>query len=240
MTADERPQRLRVAYRKGGALRYVGHLDLMRTWERALRRAGLPLAYTQGFSPHARLALGAPLAVGFEGERELLDVWLSPSAPPLEVARRLGEALPDGLAVLAVEEIDRALPSLQSDITSATYELAFEAGDADAADLRWRAEGLLAAHSLEWEEQRGDRSRRYDLRATVRAVEVREEGGRVVLALDLEAREGLTGRPLAVLEAMGVRAVPAVRRRTGLRLGEPPPAPPPAEPQADDTGEALP
>ena len=238
---DERPQRLRVAYRKGGALRYVGHLDLMRTWERALRRAGLPLAYTQGFSPHARLALGAPLAVGFEGDRELLDVWMSPPAPPAEVARRLGGTLPDGLAVLAVEEIDRALPSLQSDITSATYELAFDAADADAADLRWRAEGLLAAHSLEWEERRGDRTRRYDLRAAVRAIGVREEGGRVVLTLDLEAREGLTGRPPAVLEAMGVRAAPAERRRTGLRLGEPPPAPPQPPPAGDaDPEDALP
>ena len=77
MTQNERPQRLRVTYRKADALRYVGHLDLMRTWERSLRRARLPLAYTQGFSPHARLALGAPLAVGFRrraGTARRMDV----------------------------------------------------------------------------------------------------------------------------------------------------------------------
>jgi radical SAM-linked protein len=226
---DERPQRLRVAYRKAGNVRYVAHLDLMRTWERALRRARLPLAYSQGFSPHARLALGAPLAVGFAGERELLDVWMTPRVEPLEVARRLRSALPEGLEVLAVEEVAHELPSLQSEITSATYELVFDRDDLDAEELRWRVEGLLAAHSLEWEEQRGQKTRVYDLRATVRDLEVRDEGERVVLALDLEAREGLTGRPLSVLEALGERAAPCERRRTGLRLGAPEPAPAAAE-----------
>ncbi len=229
---DERPQRLRIAYRKAGAVRYVAHLDLMRTWERALRRASLPLAYTQGFSPHARLALGAALAVGFEGERELLDVWMSPPVAPLDVARRLGAVLPEGLEVLAVEEIAHELPSLQSAITSATYELVFDRAEVDAKELRWRVEGLLAAHSLEWEEQRGQKTRSYDLRATVRDLEVREEGDRVVLALDLEAREGRTGRAQSVLDALGERALPRERRRTGLRLDEPEEAEPAAAPEA--------
>lgn len=218
---DERPQRLRVTYRKVDAVRYVGHLDLMRTWERALRRAQLPLAYTQGFSPHARLALGAPLAVGFEGERELLDVWVAPPVTPLDVARRLNAELPAGLSAVAVEEVAHEEPSLQSAITSATYELVFDRAAVDAAELRWRAEGLLSAHEMEWEEQRGQKTRVYDLRATVRNLQVRTEPGRVVLALHLEAREGLTGRPLSVLDALGERAAPVRRRRTGLLLNEP-------------------
>ena len=229
---DDRPQRLRIAYRKAGVVRYVAHLDLMRTWERALRRAGLPLAYSQGFSPHARLALGAALAVGFEGERELLDAWMSPPVAPLDVARRLAAVLPEGLEVLAVEEIAHELPSLQSAITSATYELVFDRAEVDPDELRWRAEGLLAAHSFEWEEQRGQKTRNYDLRATVRALQVREEGDHVVLALDLELREGLTGRALSVLDALGERATPRERRRTGLRLDEPEEAAPATAPEA--------
>ena len=219
---DQRPQRLRVTYRKAGALRYVGHLDLMRTWERALRRAGLPLAYSQGFSPHARLALGAPLAVGFEGERELLDAWMAPPVAPVEVAGRLGGELPDGLSVVAVEEVAHEEPSLQSAITSATYELVFDRADVDADELRWRVDGLLATHELEWEEQRGQKTRIYDIRATVRDIDVRAERGRVVVSMHLESREGLTGRPLSVLDALGERAKPRERRRTGLRLNEPP------------------
>ena len=219
---DERPQRLRVTYRKTDALRYVGHLDLMRTWERAFRRARLPLAYTQGFSPHARLALGAPLAVGFEGDRELLDAWMSPHVAPLDVVTALRVELPDGLSVVAVEEVAHEEPSLQSAITSATYELVFDRADIDRDELQWRVAGLLATHELEWEEQRGQKTRVYDLRATVRDLDVRMERERVVVAMHLEAREGLTGRPLSVLDALGERAAPRERRRTGLRLNEPP------------------
>ena len=222
MTQHERPQRLRVTYRKADAVRYVGHLDLMRTWERALRRAHLPLAYSQGFSPHARLALGAPLAVGFEGERELFDVWMSSRVTPLEVVEQLRGELPAGLSVVAVEEIAHEEPSLQSTITSATYELVFDRAEIDAAELRWRVDGLLSTHALEWEEQRGPKKRVYDLRATIRDLDVRVEAKSVVLALHLEARDSLTGRPLAVLDALGERATPRERRRTGLRLGEPP------------------
>ena len=219
---DERPQRLRVTYRKADALRYVGHLDLMRTWERAFRRARLPLAYTQGFSPHARLALGAPLAVGFEGDRELLDAWMSPHVAPLDVVTALRVELPDGLSVVAVEEVAHEEPSLQSAITSATYELVFDRADIDREELQWRVDGLLSTHELEWEEQRGQKTRVYDLRATVRDLDVRMERERVVMVMHLEAREGLTGRPLSVLDALGERASPRERRRTGLRLNEPP------------------
>ncbi len=218
---DERPQRLRVTYRKADALRYVGHLDLMRTWERSFRRARLPLAYTQGFSPHARLALGAPLAVGFEGDRELLDAWMSPHVAPLDVVTALRVELPDGLSVVAVEEVAHEEPSLQSAITSATYELVFDRADIDREELQWRVDGLLATHELEWEEQRGQKTRVYDLRATVRDLDVRVERERVVMVMHLEAREGLTGRPLSVLDALGERASPRERRRTGLRLNEP-------------------
>ncbi len=67
------PQRLRITYRKDGPAKYVAHLDLMRTWERAIRRATLPLAYSQGFSPHARIAMAAPLLTS---QRLIQQQWL--------------------------------------------------------------------------------------------------------------------------------------------------------------------
>ena len=220
MSQDERPQRLRVTYRKAGALRYIAHLDLMRTWERGLRRARLPLAYTQGFTPHARIAMGAPLPVGTIGERELLDVWLSPPVAPEEFARRLAPALPEGLTLLAVREAAHELPSLQSQIRSATYEVAFARGDLDAAGVGERLDALLALDTLDWEEQRGAKTRRYDLRAAIRGLGLREEGERLVLAMDLELNEQRTGRPVSVLAALGVEARPASVVRTALRFGE--------------------
>ncbi|MCL4464985.1 MAG: TIGR03936 family radical SAM-associated protein, partial [Chloroflexi bacterium] len=75
-------QRLRVSFSRGEAAKYVSHLDLARLWERALRRARLPVAYSAGFTPHARLAFAAPLAVGITASAELVDVYLSELVPP--------------------------------------------------------------------------------------------------------------------------------------------------------------
>ena len=205
-------------------MRYIAHLDLMRTWERSLRRARLPLAYTQGFTPHARIALGAPLPVGTVGERELLDVWMSPAIAPEEFARRLAAVLPEGLTLLAAQEAAHELPSLQSQIRSATYEVAFAPDALDADDVRARLDALLALETLDWEEQRGAKTRRSDLRAAIRDLVLREEGERLLLAMDLELNEESTGR--RPLRARGARhrgapgerrAHRAAARRAGAR-----------------------
>ena len=68
--------RLRITFSKSGALRYTGHLDLQTTWERTIRRAGLPLAYTHGFHPGPRIQIASALPLGFIGRAEIVDIWL--------------------------------------------------------------------------------------------------------------------------------------------------------------------
>src|SRR5438552_30662 len=116
-------QRLRVTFSATGPLKYVAHLDMMRTWERAIRRASLPLVYTHGFSPHARISLAAPLPVGVVGRRELMDIWLEPPVAADDATQRLQSAMPPGLETLAIEEVADALPSLQSLLRAARYEV---------------------------------------------------------------------------------------------------------------------
>ena len=74
--------RLRVRFGRGPEVKFISHLDVMRFWERAFRRARIPLAYSEGFSPHPRISLAAPLPVGVTSEAELMDVmvsrWISP------------------------------------------------------------------------------------------------------------------------------------------------------------------
>ena len=216
-------QRLRITYRKFGPTQYVGHLDLMRTWERAIRRARLPLAYSQGFSPHARMALAAPLPVGTLGERELMDIWLAEPVAPGEAAERLAAALPPGLGIVDVEEVGERLPSLQSSTRRAHYEVRFAARDIDAGALRARCAELLARETLDWEEQRpgSDRVRRYDLRATVVALALHERGDQAVLEMQLTQEEARTGRPTSVLAALGVDATPLEIVRTAIEADRP-------------------
>ena len=92
--------RYRVEFRKDGAARFVSHLDLQATFERALRRARLPLAFSQGFHPRPRLQFEEPLALGWTSERECLWVDLTTVFPPRELLSRLRAQLPDGLEPL--------------------------------------------------------------------------------------------------------------------------------------------
>jgi radical SAM-linked protein len=214
-------QRVRVTFAKEGPLRWVAHLDLMRTWERAIRRATLPLSYSQGFSPHAKIALAAPLPVGVEGTRELIDIWFDDSLSLDEVARRLTAVMPPGLSISSVEQVAEELPSMQSCLESARYEMRFAAGAVERADLEGAVARLLALDGLDWEEQRGQKVRRYDLRATVLALSTREEDdGTVVLEMHLSLEQGRTGRPSQVLKALGVEAEPAATIRTAIAFAE--------------------
>ena len=107
---------VRIVFSKTGRARYISHLDLNRTMTRAVRRAELPIWYTEGFNKHPYLTFAAPLSLGFEGERETMDLRLEHDMPMTELAARLDAVMPEGLHVLeaapAVKkagEVDRAV-----------------------------------------------------------------------------------------------------------------------------------
>lgn len=222
------PQRVRVVFRKRGVLQWVSHLDTMRAWERTLRRAGLPLAYTQGFSPHPRIALAAPLPVGFEGERELMDIWLDPALDPTLVQRRIEPKLPPGLEIVEVEEVAERLPSLQSLLRTACYRVSYHRAAVDPSALETRLADFLALESLSWEERRGEKTRTVDVRAGVLEAALSTEPasgsegeGIVVLTLRLSLEEGRGVRAQSVVEALGLEAEPFSMVRTELELDRP-------------------
>lgn len=213
------PQRLRVTYRKTGAARYVAHLDLMRAWERAIRRAHLPLTYSQGFTPHPKLQLAAPLPVGTAAEREFIDVWLDDALPAPEVAERLGRQLPGGLGIVEVREVDERAPSLQSDSTAARYEVRYASAEVDLAATRGAIEEFMTLETLPWVEERGERTRSFDLRQAVLDVGLRATGDEVALEMRLSLRDGGSARPSSVASALGLAEVaPLLTTRVAIEL----------------------
>jgi radical SAM-linked protein len=201
-------QRLRVTFAKGDAIKYTSHLDLARAWERALRRGGVPLAYSAGFNPRPKLQLAAALPLGHTGEAELLDVWLEEPMPVEAFLRALMPVLPNGLTASRVTLVGAKEPALQTEIVAAEYivtvewcpEMAEARSGPDEA-IEARIERVLAAEELP-QERRG---RQYDLRPLIERLWVeRMEEGTVVLGMQLAAREGATARPEAVLEALGM------------------------------------
>ncbi len=214
-TPAGRRSRYRVRFGKAGPLRYTSHLDLARTWERLLRRAGLPLVYSQGFNPRPKMQLAAALPLGYASTAEVLDIWLEGGAPEPEVMLpRLREVAPEGLSVEDVEVVDLRGPALQTLTRGATYEIVVE--DAiDRAALAERVEALLARSEI-WRERRG---KRYNLRPLIHAITVLPgDRPRLRVELGLSQQEG-TGRPDEVLDVLGLDGLTAHITRTAITFG---------------------
>lgn len=203
--------RIRIEFAKTAHMRYTGHLDLHRTWERTFRRAGLPLAYSQGYHPKPKLNLASALPLGFTSECEVLDAWLEEDLPLEEVFKRLREAAPPGIHISAVQQADEREPALQVQVQAAEYVITL----LDPPDnLVEKVEALLAAGTL----PRERRGKPYDLRVLVQALTVLspDEDGQARLFARLEAREGATGRPEEVLDQLGYDSLRARIQRTQL------------------------
>lgn len=190
-------QRLRITYRVDGPLRYASHLEQMHAWERAARRAGIPLAYSGGYNPRPKMQIAAALPVGFGAEGELLDVWLEEEVIPAAARAALNETLPHGLAAAEIHPVALDEPALQTRILSAGYRAVVETEEPIPA-VRQRIADLLAASTL----PRERRGRPYDLRPLIEELHIIEDASPLTLFMRLAAREGATGRPEEVLDAL--------------------------------------
>ena len=199
--------RLRITFSKMAALRYTGHLDLHRLWERAARRAGLPLSYSHGFHPLPRLQLASALPLGCSGRAEILDLWLEDqplsdrlAGSPEACRVLLQSALPNGLTVTDAEQVDEKSPALQTLVEAAEYEVTLL--DPPAKDLEQKLANLMQSGSL----PRVRRGRSYDLRPLIERLDLRAGDGSSdpVLEMTLANRESATGRADEVLVELGI------------------------------------
>lgn len=212
--------RIRITFTKQGALRYTGHLDLHKLWERAARRAGLPLAYSQGFHPQPKMNMAAALPLGFSSRCEIMDMKLEREITLEGLCERLNEALPAGVRVLKVEQVDERAPALQTQVVSAEYEVALTEA-VDGWELKRRVDAALESETI----PRVRRGKAYDLRPLILELSVLESGGlsqehAPVIRMKLLAREGATGRPEEVLDALGIALEEARVERTALNFSD--------------------
>lgn len=228
-------QRLRVTFARGEEMKYITHLDLMRFWERALRRAELPVAYSEGFSPHAQIALAAPLPVGTTSDAELMDVFMAEGMAPKTLIRQLSPQLPAGISIVSVEEAGMALPALQADVRFAEYVVHVPAGTCghDVETGGWKLEAgtdvgaaverFLAAVSIPWEHKREDEVKSYDIRAQVEVIElIARDGDAVRLRLRLKNDSSGSGRPEQVVAALGLPQPTRIHRTKLILAGSSP------------------
>lgn len=204
-------QRFRIEYAKTEALRYSGSLDMQKVWERYLRRAGLQVAYSQGYHPQAKIQQACPLPLGFLSQAEIVDVWLEDDRIDAQgLLRALSAAFQPGIEIKSATTVPLNTPALQSRVASAAYTVELLDPE-DPSRLHGQIQRVLGASSL----LRSRRDKTYDLRPLIESLEL-ISNGKVWLEMRLAAREGATGRPDEVLRELGLD--PACSRITRIKL----------------------
>lgn len=194
-------QRWRISFSKTEAMRYTGHLDLIQTWERTFRRSGLPLSYSEGYSPRPVINLAAPLPLGYTSRGELGDFWLSEIVTKPDFENSLRKALPPGLELRhCVEVPDLYGGKLPNLVQSAAYSIKI----ADQlADLTSQIRKLLGRKQI----IRTRKGKSYDLRPLIinLSVSLPSEPGCTALKTTLKLLPGATGRPDELLRELEIK-----------------------------------
>jgi len=201
------PYRLR--FSKTGKLRFLSHHDLMRLFERAMRRSGLPLRMTEGYNPHPILSFPTALGLGIESLDEILEFELSAWNAPAKIEAELGSQLPEGIKLIKVEAFAR---KDRSAVEFVEYEARFPAESDPAAG----AKAFLAKPEM-WIERKSDKgSKKVELRRYVIAIVT--EPGRVLMRVRITDQG--TAKPEEVLRAIGIEPGPGVKiKKTYTEVG---------------------
>lgn len=202
--------RVRLKLTKLGRARMVAHLEYLTMFQRAVRRAGLPIRFSQGFHPTPKVSYLEALPMGVESEAELVDLELFEPVSPDEVMARLNAQLPDGFEIVAAEVPGSQVPSPSASVASSCYHVSLPA---ERAGLPARIEAFLASERVEITQLKKGRSKQIDLRGDVLSIEL---GGS-----ELELRM-VKGSPLRVAAWLFESDIEAVRqlgvRKTAIEL----------------------
>ena len=191
--------RFRLTYAKNELMRYTSNLDVHKSWERTIRRAKLPIAYSEGFHPQPKIQLACPLPLGFLSENEILDFELNENLPTNEILNLLKGKTPPGFEIFEIKEVLEKQPSLQVQTVASQYRIEFL--EPQAFDLlQARCQNILNEITI----QRERRGKKYDLRPLIEMLNLSLEDQDPILTMKLSARAGATGRPEEVLDQLNI------------------------------------
>jgi radical SAM-linked protein len=193
-------QKLRIRYAKRGRLRFTSHRDVARAFERAIRRAELPIAFSAGFSPHPKISYAGAAPTGAASEAEYLEIGLAETSEPADVRGALDAALPAGIDILEVVDAAAAGPgSLAEGIEASRWRVVLPGVEPEQA--RAALERLLAATTAPVERATKDGTRTVDVRAALRHADVTQT----------DTNHADAGGTCATLEVVAQHLTPAVR-----------------------------
>ncbi len=210
--------RIIASFYKHDAVKFVSHLDMQRLFQRAFRRAKLPLSYSQGFNPHPLLSFATALSVGYTSECEYLDITLDEFVPPEEFRAKVNAVLPEGVSIVSAKDAGESKTSLTTLMRSAEYfaKLSFDATiELDALDSAIRK--LMGNEIIVMKKTKGG-IKPTDIRPQLIDIKILNcSGNEVILYIKgrLSAEGGLPLELLfgALYESLGMSGISSVNRK---------------------------
>jgi len=156
--------KLRIKFRKYGPIRFIGHLDVMRYFQKAIRRAGIDVAYSSGFSPHQIMSFAAPLGVGLESNGEYMDIEVHSISSCKDVMDTLNNVSAPGIEVTSVKILPETAGNAMASVAAASYTVRFREGREPKIDVAEALPAFLAKEEILFTKETKKGSREMDLK----------------------------------------------------------------------------
>ncbi|NMB41862.1 MAG: DUF2344 domain-containing protein, partial [Firmicutes bacterium] len=193
-----------LCFSKEGDISFISHLDLLRTFVRALRRAEVPVVYSKGFNPAPRLTFAVPLAVGMEGKNEYLDLYLDKPWEENKLEESLSKQLPEGLRIKKVSRVKVDRPPTSSEVAAALYVVDLPVDSVIVPELRQAVKRILQEETIiKLRRGRGGKNvKKVDLRPFIYDLKVKDVKGKGLLLMLLATGSRGGARPQEVMELL--------------------------------------
>lgn len=188
--------KVRIKFSKEGPVRFIGHLDIMRYFQKAIRRAGIDIAYSTGFSPHQIMSFASPLSVGHESCGEYFDVELNSITDTEDIKMRLNQTMAEGIQILQVAVLDETEGNAMASVAAADYLISFRDSVSLPDDWKEKLTAFYEKDKISVIKKTKKGEREIDLKETIYQLEIRED--QVYMLLD--AGSGSNMKPGFVLE----------------------------------------
>lgn len=190
--------KLRIKFKKFGPLRFIGHLDVMRFFQKAIRRAGIDVTYTTGFSPHQVMSFAAPLGVGLTSNGEYMDIEINTMESCQDVLERLNQASVPGIEVISVKVLPEGAGNAMASVAAASYTVRFREGREPAADIAAVLPEFLAKEQILITKETKKGSREVDLKPGIYQLSWSE--GAFTMLVDASSAGNI--KPVQIVEAL--------------------------------------
>ncbi len=190
--------KLRVKFRKYGAVRYIGHLDVMRFFQKCIRRAGIDISYSGGFSPHQIMSFAQPLSVGLTSDGEYMDIDVQSITSCQDVMERMNAASVPGIEVVSVKILPENSVNAMSSVAAAAYHVSFKEGKEPVNDVDALIPAFLAKKEILYTKETKKGVREVDIRPGI--YDFHRDGDAWYLFVD--ASSGGNIKPVQVMDAL--------------------------------------